>query len=486
MAGGGAVLIRNGTVVNADRTEAADVLVEGGVVAAVGRGLACPPGAREIDATGKLLLPGGIDPHTHCQLPFMGTVAVDDFEAGTRAAICGGTTTLIDFVIPKPGESLLRAFDTWMEWARPACCDYAFHVAVTWFGDQVREEMAILTRERGVNSFKHFLAYKGALMLDDEALVASFSRAKELGALATVHAENGELVLMGQRRLLAAGVTGPEGHPQSRPPEVEGEATNRAARIAQVINEPLYVVHVSCKDAVDVVARARREGQIIFGETLCQHLVLDDRKYWDPDWRVAAAYVMSPPFRPVGHQEALWTGLQSGDLLTTASDHCTFTGQQKSMGRDDFSRIPNGCNGLEERMALLWTNGVRTGRLRATDFVAVTSTNAAKIFNMYPKKGAIAVGSDADIVVWDPELRHTFSVRTHHSRCDYNVYEGMEAVGGPAIVLVHGVVAYENGAFVGHAGAGKYLPRACFGMAFDGVAQRDALRTAREQPVARK
>src|SRR5215475_5609960 len=398
-----ATLIRGGTVVTADQSVRADVLCHDGVIAAVGPALEAPTGIEIVDAGGMLVLPGGIDPHTHMELPFMGTTASEDFFTGTSAGVAGGTTMIIDFVIPNPKEPLLEAYHKWRGWADKAAGDYSFHVAVTWWDDSVHHDMGTLTKEHGVNSFKHFMAYKGAIMADDEVLVNSFTRARELGAICTVHAENGELVFQLQQQLIKAGITGPEGHPLSRPPEVEGEAANRAIRIAQVLGVPLYIVHNSCREALEAITRARNEGQRVFGEVLAGHLVIDDSVYRHPDWNYAAAHVMSPPFRSKEHQDALWRGLQSGNLQTTATDHCCFCADQKAMGKDDFTKIPNGTGGVEDRMAVLWHHGVNSGRLTPNEFVRVTSTNAAQIFNLYPRKGTINVGSDADIAVWDPE-----------------------------------------------------------------------------------
>jgi len=370
------LLIRGGTVVDANYSYRADVLCEGGTILAIGDALSAPAGCEIIDAGGQYVMPGGIDPHTHMELPFMGTVASEDFYTGTAAGLAGGTTSIIDFVIPNPRQSLLEAFQAWRGWAEKAASDYGFHVAVTWWDESVSREMGTLVHEHGVSSFKHFMAYKNAIMADDEILVNSFARSLELGALPTVHAENGELVYKLQRDLLARGLTGPEAHPLSRPPEVEGEAANRAMRIAEVLGVPVYIVHVSAKDALDAIARARGEGQRVYAEVLAGHLVIDDSVYRDTDWGRAAAHVMSPPFRSREHQEALWQGLQAGHLHTTATDHCCFCASQKAAGRDDFTKIPNGCAGIEDRMAILWHHGVNTGRLTPSEFVRVTSTNA--------------------------------------------------------------------------------------------------------------
>lgn len=455
------ILIRGGTVVTAEAEFQADVLIEGELIAAVGPDLQAPEGARVIDATGKYVIPGGIDPHTHFELPFMGTVASEDFFTGTSAAAAGGTTTCIDFVIPNPQQSLMEAHANWMGWAEKAACDYSFHVAVTWWDDSVKADMHTLAKEHGVNSFKHFMAYKNAIMCDDETLVNSFKTAKELGALCTIHAENGELVHVLQQEIFEKGITGPEGHPLSRPPEVEGEAANRAIRIAEVLGVPVYLVHTSCIDALESVTRARLEGQRVYAEVLAQHLLIDDSVYRDTDWDTAAHYVMSPPFRPKEHQAALWKGLQAGMIQTTATDHCCFCSPQKQSGKDDFRKIPNGTAGVEDRLAVLWHHGVRTGKLTPSEFVAATSSNAAKIFNIFPKKGALMAGSDADVVVWDPDKTRTISVETHHQNIDFNIYEGMEVTGNPAITISRGLVVWENDTLKTVRGRGQYVHRPC-------------------------
>ena len=476
------VLIRGGTVVNAEASVKADVLCEGGLIRAVGPGLEAPAGCTVIDAGGALVMPGGIDPHTHMELPFMGTVTKDDFYTGTSAGVSGGTTMIIDFVIPSPQQPLLEAFHNWRGWAEKSAADYSFHVAVTWWNQSVHDDMGTLVREHGVNSFKHFMAYKNAIMADDETLVNSFTRALELGALPTVHAENGELVFQMQNKLVAAGITGPEGHPLSRPPAVEGEAAERAIRIAEVLGTPLYIVHVSTEDAVNAIIRARSRGQRVYGEALAGHLTIDESVYRHPDWNVAAAHVMSPPFRAKHHQDALWSALAAGHLHTTATDHCAFCAEQKSAGRDDFSKIPNGCAGVEDRLSVLWDAGVTTGRLTPNEFVRVTSTNAAQIFNLYPRKGAVQVGSDADLVVWDPSATKTITTAGSVSRVGYNVFEGRTVTGVAKVTLSQGRIVWFDGDLRTERSAGRYVKRPAFAPVFDAL-KRQAERRAPQAVV---
>ncbi|MDH3613335.1 MAG: dihydropyrimidinase [Gammaproteobacteria bacterium] len=474
------VLIKGGTVVNADRSMRADVLCEDGVITAVGEGLDAPAGATVVDAGGQYVMPGGIDPHTHMQLPFMGTVTSEDFYTGTAAGLAGGTTMIIDFAIPNPQQNILEAYNQWRDWAEKAVADYSFHVAITWWDDSVHEDMGTLVREHGVNSFKHFMAYKGAIMADDEILVNSFTRARELGAITTVHAENGDLVFTLQKEIYEKGITGPEGHPLSRPPEVEGEAANRAIRIAEVLRVPLYVVHNSCRQSLEAITRARNEGQRVFGEVLAGHLLIDDSVYRNADFEVAAAHVMSPPFRAKEHQSALWHGLQSGNLQTTATDHCCFCADQKAMGKDDFRSIPNGTAGIENRLEVLWDQGVNTGRLTMNEFVRVTSTNAAQIFNIYPRKGSVSVGADADIVVWDPQATKTISARTHQQKIDYNIFEGMTVTGCASHTISRGNVVFADGNLDVERGAGRYVDRPAFAPYYDAL-QKQAQQA---EPVA--
>ena len=448
-------VIRNGTIVTADLTYKADVLIEGGRITHIGQNLL---GDRILDATGCYVMPGGIDPHTHLEMPFMGTYSKDDFESGTRAALAGGTTMVVDFALPSPGQGLMDALKMWDNKSGRANCDYSFHMAVTWWGEQVFDEMAEVV-DRGINTFKHFMAYKGSLMVNDDEMSSSFRRCADLGAVALVHAENGDLVAELSAKLLAEGNTGPEGHAYSRPPQVEGEATNRAITIADMAGVPLYVVHTSCEEAHEAIRRARQAGKRVWGEPLIQHLTLDESEYFNADWDHAARRVMSPPFRDKRHQDSLWAGLSSGTLSVVATDHCSFTTAQKRTGIGDFTRIPNGTGGLEDRMPMLWTHGVATGRITMNEFVAVTSTNIAKILNVYPKKGAVLVGSDADLVVWDPEKEKTISAGSQQSAIDYNVFEGKVVKGLPRYTLTRGQVAVNDGKVETREGHGEFVAR---------------------------
>ena len=435
-------VIKGGTILTADRTYTADVLIEGEVIAAIGPDLT---GDTVIDGSGCYIMPGGIDPHTHLEMPFMGTRTAETWESGTFAAASGGTTMVVDYIIPG-ADGIIAALDEWEERAaRQASCDYGFHMAITGWSEQIFNDMATVV-DRGVNSFKHFMAYKGALMVNDDEMFASFSRCAALGALPFVHAENGDLIASLQERFLSAGNSGPEAHAYSRPASVEGEATNRAITIADAAGVPVYIVHTSSEDAHEAIRRARQNGQRVWGEPLIQHLLLDESEYAHPDWDHAAQRVMSPPFRDKKHQDGLWAGLAAGSLQVVATDHCAFTTEQKRMGIGNFTQIPNGTGGLEDRMSLLWTHGVETGRLTMNEFVALTSTNIAKILNIYPRKGELLVGADADIVVWDPKASKTISAKTQKSAIDYNVFEGFKVTAMPRFTLSRGEVIWEAGA----------------------------------------
>ena len=454
-------VIKNGTIVAADRQYEADVLIEGETIKRIGTDLA---GDETVDAEGAYIIPGGIDPHCHLEMPFMGTHSTDDFESGTIAAASGGTTTLIDFCIPNPdGGSMLEAWEEWHAKSHDrAVIDHAWHMCVTSWSEDIWREMDEVVR-RGVNTFKHFMAYKGALMVDDDEMFASFRRCAALGALPLVHAENGDVVAALQQKYMDEGITGPEGHAFSRPPEVEGEAANRAIMIADAAGVPLYIVHVSCEQAHEAIRRARQKGQRVYGEPLIQHLTLDDSEYSNPDWDHAARRVMSPPFRNKAHQDSLWAGLAAGSLQVVATDHCAFTTEQKRKGVGDFRLIPNGTGGLEDRLSVLWTKGVETGRLTPEEFVAVTSTNIARILGLYPKKGAIVEGADADLVVWDPKRSKTISAASQKSAIDYNVFEGIEVSALPRYTLSRGEVVWSDGQNVQPSpGRGKFLKRPPF------------------------
>ncbi|XP_077288090.1 collapsin Response Mediator Protein [Arctopsyche grandis] len=446
------ILIKNGKVVNDDGMQDADIFIEDGIIKEMGRNLIIPGGTRTIDATGKLIIPGGIDPHTHLDLEMMGAKTVDNFYSGTKAAVAGGTTMIIDFVLPQKGESLIEAYNKWRSMADDkVCCDYGLHVGVTWWSDSVKKEMATLCdEEHGVNSFKMFMAYKDAWMLDDYDLYSAFETCNQLGALpqcalatliqndtgvsvlsSKVHAENGNIIAKNTERLLSRGVTGPEGHELSRNEEVEAEAVNRACVVANQAQTPLYIVHMMSKSAVKALTDARRRGQVkpVFGETLAATIGTD----------------------------AIIEALSRDDLQLTGSDHCTFTEQDKSLGENNFSKIPNGVNGVEDRMSLVWDKGVHAGVMDACRFVAITSATAAKIFNIYPRKGCIAVGSDADIVVWDPQGTRTISSSTHHQAVDFNIFEGQTVHGVPLYVIVNGRLCLDDGNLRVAEGYGKFI-----------------------------
>ncbi len=451
-------VIKGGTIVAADRSYTADVLIEGEKIAAIGDNLT---GDEIVDATDALIIPGGIDPHTHLEMPFMGTTAAETWESGTFAALSGGTTMVVDFVIPGD-EGLIPALDAWESRAtRQAGADYSYHMCITGWSEKIFNDMATVV-DRGINSFKHFMAYKGALMVDDDEMYASFVRCAALGALPLVHAENGDIVAHLQKKYMDEGLNGPEGHAYSRPPEVEGEATNRAIMIADAAGVPVYIVHVSCEQAHEAIRRARQKGIRAYGEPLIQHLTLDETEYFKGDWDYSARRVMSPPFRNKAHQDSLWAGLAAGSLHVVATDHCAFTTAQKRMGFGDFRKIPNGTGGLEDRLPVLWTKGVETGRLTPNEFVAVTSTNIAQLLNIYPQKGAILPGSDADIVVWDPKKTKTIAAARQKSIIDYNVFEGFEVTGLPRYTLSRGEIVWRDGVNEARPGRGKFVKRRPF------------------------
>jgi dihydropyrimidinase len=456
------LLIRNGEIVTAADRTVADVYCDGGRVVAIGENLE-KRGAKDevLDASGQFVLPGFIDPHVHMELPFMGTVSADDFESGTASGVAGGTTCIIDFCIPNRGQSLLEGLQIWNERAKKAVADYTYHMAITGWSDKTAEEMRAVVQDHGITSFKVFMAYKNAIMVDDGELYQVMKHAAKLGAVVNVHAENGDAVFNLQKELVARGDLGPEFHPVSRPSSVEGEATNRALMMARLHGATAYIVHMTCREAVEALVRAKLEGQRCYGETCPQYLLLDDRVFAKPDFE-GSAYVMSPPIRPphIGHHDALWRGLTNGMLDVVGTDHCPFMHEQKKMGRENFTLIPNGAAGVEDRLQLMYTYGVCEGRFDLQRMVALGSTNAARIYGLFPRKGSIAIGSDADLVVYDPSVKGTRSAKTHHSKADRSIFEGFAVKGAPSHVIVNGRVQYKDGKLNVERGAGRLLKRA--------------------------
>jgi dihydropyrimidinase len=457
------VLIKGGRVITAADDYVADVFVEGERITLIGESLDVAAD-RVIDAAGKYVLPGCVDPHTHLDMPFGGTVTIDDVESGQISAAFGGTTCHVDFCIQPQGKSFAEALDEWhAKAAGKQVIDMGYHMAITDLRDGgTLEELASLP-DQGITSYKLFMAYKGALMVDDETLFRAMEVAAASGALVMVHAENGDVVDVLVRDALAAGNTAPLYHALTRPPEAEGEATNRAIQLAHLAGAPLYVVHVTCKEAVDPIARAREYGWDVWGETCTQYFFnsLDDIA--KPDFE-GAKYVYSPPVRDKANHDVLWGAVRTDALSAISTDHCAFLWDgQKTLGRDDFSKIPNGGPGLEDRLRMIHHFGVREGRISLNRMVELLATNPAKLFGLYPRKGTLAVGSDADIVVFDPEKRVTISAATHHSKADYSLYEGTEVQGAPEVVLLRGHVLVENGTLVARPGIGRFVKRARFG-----------------------
>ncbi len=454
-------LVRNGTIVtSADRYDA-DILIEDGRIKTIGKGLPAQADT-VIDAKGRLVMPGGIDVHTHLDMPFGGTTSADDFETGTIAAAHGGTTTLIDFAIQSFGEGLYPAFDGWMKKAEDkAVIDYAFHMIVRELSDQAQIDMDKMVRHDGITSFKLFMAYPGVFMVDDATIFKALVKTRENGGLVCMHAENGGVIDELVKEALRKGQTAPKYHALTRPTRAEGEATGRAIALAEMAGVPIYIVHLSCSDALEKVKQARDMGLPAYAETCPQYLFLSYDDYERPGFE-GAGYVMSPPLREKWNQEALWKGLQKNDLQVVSTDHCPFCmneADQKLLGKDDFSKIPNGAPGIETRLMLLWDGGVRTGKIDAHRFVELVSTSPAKMFGLWPRKGTIAIGSDGDLVLFDPEKETTLSAKTHHMRVDYNPYEGRVVKGGPALVLSRGEVIVDHGVFTGQKGRGRFLKR---------------------------
>ena len=453
------LLIRSGEVVTASERFLADVRVEGGTIVDLATRLEPRTGEQVLDATGQLVLPGFIDPHVHMELPFMGTVSADDFETGTASGVAGGTTCIIDFCIPSAGQSMLEAFESWRIKSAKAVVDHTYHMAVTGWTDHTAAEMRAVVEQHGITSFKVFMAYKGALMVDDDALYNVMQQAARLGAVVTVHAENGDAVAHLQKELIAAGRTGPEYHPVSRPSALEGEATERALMMARLHGATAYIVHMTCRESMQALERAKLAGQACYGETCPQYLLLDDGVFLKPDFG-GSAYVMSPPIRPrgQGHHEALWHGLRNRLLDSVGTDHCPFTHEQKKMGVGDFTKIPNGAAGIEDRLLLLHTYGVVAGRFDFHRMVELGSTAPARIFGL-TGKGAVAVGKDADLVLFDPDGRSVRSAKTHHSRADRSVFEGFVTQGRVATTIVGGRVVWDGQKLMTQRGAGRLLAR---------------------------
>ena len=462
------VLIRNGRVVTAADDYHADVFVDGGTVALIGRDLAVEAD-RVIDASDRLVIPGGVDPHTHMEMPFGGTETADTFETGTRAAAFGGTTCIVDFAMQSRGRSTLEGLDTWhAKAAGKAAVDYAFHMIVTDLPERRVAELRRLADE-GVTSFKLFMAYPGVLLSDDATIFRAMRKAGEDGTLVCMHAENGVVIDELVKAALAAGHVEPKYHALTRPTRLEAEGAYRALAIAEVARVPVYIVHLSCHDALIELRRARERGVMAHAETCPQYLLLDASAYDEPDFG-GAKYVMTPPLREKGNQDELWRGLRSADLDVISTDHCPFClREQKELGRGDFSRIPNGGPGVENRMSLIHHHGVNAGRISLNRFVDLTATTPARIFGMFPRKGTIAVGSDADIVIFDPRREVTISSgnpATHHMHVDYSAYEGFKVRGYPETVLLRGRVVVDRGEYVGRAGDGEFVRRGPYGGAY--------------------
>jgi dihydropyrimidinase len=458
-------IIKNGTIVTAADTYFGDILIEDGIIVMIGVDLE-DDGAEIVDASGCYVFPGGIDPHTHLDMPFGGTVTVDDFESGTIAAAYGGTTTVIDFCLTSKGAPLAKAVETWHNKSKGlAVIDYGFHLMVSEVTDEVLHELPQIIEEEGITSLKVFMAYKNVLQADDGTLYKTLLMAKEQGALVMVHAENGDVIDFLVRKALEDGQTEPIYHALTRPAILEGEATGRAADLTELADSQLYVVHVTCMEAVWKIAEARNKGLRIFGETCPQYLMLDQSYLEKPDFE-GAKYVWSPPLREKWNQDVLWDSLRNGQLQTVGSDQCSFNFKgQKELGLGDFSIIPNGGPMFEDRFSILYSEGVRKGRLSINKFVDVISTASAKLFGLFPQKGTIAIGSDADIVIFDPSVERTISAESHHMKVDYNAFEGLKVTGEPISVLSRGEFVIRDREFVGNPGYGQYLHRGRFGEA---------------------
>jgi dihydropyrimidinase len=453
------LLIQNGEIVTASERYVADIFCESETITRIDHDLTPPKGTTVIDAKGKFVFPGFIDPHVHIYLPFMGTYSKDDYLSGSRAALVGGTTTLIEMCCPARSDDALKSFELWMSQAvGKSACDFSFHMGVTKFDDKSEKQLREIVK-RGISSFKVFLAYKGALGVDDAELYRTLKLAKELGVIVTAHCENETLVSERCRELIAAGKTGPGFHEPSRPVQVEAEGVHHLMTFAELTGAATYIVHLSCKEALEQAIAARQRGVRVAVETLIQYLTLDKTYAEKPKFE-GAKYVMSPPLRDKRNQEVLWNGLRDGLIQTVATDHAPFDfRKQKEMGKNDFTKIPNGIPSLEDRINLLYTYGVKTGKIDLHTFVNVASTQIAKIFDLFPRKGTIQPGADADLVVYDPNYRGKISVKTQQMNIDYNAFEGWKIAGRPSVVTVRGQVAVRDGKFVGQHGHGKFLAR---------------------------
>jgi dihydropyrimidinase len=455
-------IIANGTIATAVDTYKADVGISGGKITAIAESLPQENTSKVIDAKGKYVFPGGVDVHTHLDMPFGGTTSSDDFDTGTRAALFGGTTTLIDFAIQYKGQSLRTAFDTWMQKASgKANCDYGFHCIITDLPDAQIEEMGQMVRE-GVSTFKLFMAYPGVLMLDDGSIFKALRATAKSGGMVCMHAENGSAIDVIVQQALAEGKTAPKYHALTRPTTAEAEAVGRAVALAEMAGAPVYIVHLSCNEALEKVREARDRGLPVYAETCPQYLYLSIENFDVPGFE-GAKYVFTPPLREKWHQEKLWQGLKHDHLQVVSTDHCPFCyKEQKELGKGDFTKIPNGGPGIEHRMSLVYSGGVASGKFNVNRFVEIVATTPAKLFGLYPRKGAVAVGSDADLVVFDPNRKHTISAKTHHMRVDYSMFEGITVTGMPDMVMSRGRVLVEGDQFHGKAGSGNFLKRAAY------------------------
>jgi dihydropyrimidinase len=450
------ILIKHGRIITADCDQAADIFIEGEKITAIGKNLAMAAD-ETIDASGKLIFPGGIDPHVHLDMPFMGTFSSDSYETGTRAALFGGTTMVIDFILQKQGHSLSDALQEWKSRSDNNCVgDYSFHMAVTDFNENTKKEIGHFVQNEGITSFKTFMAYKGALMIDDRQMVGLMEEVKEQGGLVTVHATNGDMIdyLIAKHR--AEGKLSPLYHYLSQPEVTEAEASERFADLANYTGCPAYIVHLTCEGALNAVRNATRRNQNVLVETCIQYLLIDASLYRRED---GGKWVMSPPLREKKDQETLWAGINQGLVKVVATDHCPFKWQQKLMGKDDFSKIPNGHPAIEHRMELLYSEGVNKGKISVNKFVEVACTNPAKIFGMFPRKGTIGIGSDADIIIFDPTEKHTITASSHHMNVDYSAYEGWEVTGKIKTVLLRGKVAIDNNVCKLEKGYGRFIRR---------------------------